>query len=327
MSRERRTFIAAGATALACVASGGSLWAQSYPAHPVRVIVASAAGGPPDTITRIVMQHLSEKLGQQFFVENIPTGAGNVGSAAVARAAADGYTILAPTSSFVVNPGLYAKLNYDAVHDFVPVTLVAVAPQVLVVHPAFPATTVAEFLALVKANPGRYSYASPGTGTTGELASELLKLTFKLDLVRVPFNGGAPAIASTVGGHTPVSIVALPSASAQIKDGQLRALALTSLRRSPEVPAVPTFAEAGVADQESYFWQCILVPAGTAPDIVDLLYREIARIVARPDVKQRLAAIGFEPVASPPAEFGAQLKSEIARWSKVIQDAGIKRIE
>jgi tripartite-type tricarboxylate transporter receptor subunit TctC len=292
----------------------------------VRVIVASAAGGPPDTITRIVMQHLSATLGQPFVVENVPTGAGNVGSAMAAKAPADGYTILAPTSSFVVNPGLYAKLAYDPVRDFAPITLLAVAPQVLVVPPSFPAATLGEFITLVKANPGRYTYASPGTGTTGELAAELLKLTFGLDLVRVPFNGGAPAIASTVGGHTSSSLVALPSASAQIKDGKLKALAITSDTRSRELPDVPTLAEAGIAGQESYFWQCVLAPAGTPPEIIDLLYREIAGIMARSDVKDHLAAIGFQPVASPPAEFADHLKREIARWSKVIRDADIARI-
>jgi len=199
MMPNRRSFIGVGAAGLTGLACRQELWAQSYPTRPVRVIVASAAGGPPDMITRIVMQHLSESLGQQFFVENIPTGAGNVGAATAAKTPADGYTILAPTSSFVVNPGLYAKLRYDPVRDFTPVTLVAVAQQVIVVHPSFPANTLAEFIALVKANPGRYSYASPGTGTTGELAAELLKLSFGLDLVRVPFNGGAPAIASTIG--------------------------------------------------------------------------------------------------------------------------------
>jgi tripartite-type tricarboxylate transporter receptor subunit TctC len=327
MMLNRRSFIGVGTSGLTSLACGQDLWAQTYPTRPVHVIVASAAGGPPDMITRIVMQHLSESLGQPFIIENIPTGAGNVGAATAAKAPADGYTILAPTSSFVVNPGLYAKLRYDPIRDFTPVTLVAVAQQVIVVHPSLPANTLAEFIALVKANPGRYSYASPGTGTTGELAAELLKLSFGLDLVRVPFNGGAPAIASTVAGHTPVSFVALPSAAANIKEGKLRALVMTGSHRAPEFPDVPILAEAGIPDQESYFWQCVLVPAGTPQDIVDLLYREIARTVARQDVKDRLAEIGFEPVATPPTVFAGQLKTEIARWSKVIRDADIKKIE
>jgi tripartite-type tricarboxylate transporter receptor subunit TctC len=273
------------------------------------------------------MQHLSEKLGQQFYVEDIPTGAGNVGSAVAAKAPADGYTILAPTSSFVINPSLYAKLAYDPVRDFVPITLVAVAPQMLVVHPSFPAKTLAEFVQVVKANPGKYSYASPGTGTTGELAAEMLKLHFGLDLVRVPYNGGGPATAATVAGHTLVTLTALAVSAPQVQEGTVRALVITGTKRSPDLPNVPTLAESGVTGQESYFWQCVLVPAGTPPEIVDLLYREIAGIVARPDVKERLAAIGFEPVASPPAEFAKQLKDEIARWGKVIRDVGIKRIE
>jgi tripartite-type tricarboxylate transporter receptor subunit TctC len=328
LSLDRRGLVATAAGALAFLASGHGLRAQAYPHRPVRVIVAGSAGSPPDIITRLVMQHLSESLRQQFYVEDIPTGAGNVGSAAAARAPADGYTILAPTSSFVINPSLYVKLAYDPVRDFAPITLVAVAPQVLVVHPDFPPETLAEFVALVKANPGKYSYASPGTGTTGELAAEMLKLTYGLELVRVPFNGGGPATASTVAGHTPVTITALPVSGPQVKDGKLRGLAITGTKRSPELPDVPTLVEAGVPPgQESYFWQCILVPAGTPQEIVNLLYQEIARILARADVRERLAAIGFEPVGSPPAEFAVQLKNEIARWEKVIKDAGIKRIE
>ncbi len=306
---------------------GFEAWGQSYPARPVRVIVSAAAGGPSDVIGRVVAQKLGERLGKQFYVENIPAGAGNVGVGMVAKAVPDGYTLLSPTSAVVINPSLYANLSYDTLRDFAPVTLVAASPHVLTVNPSVPAHTVQELIALVKANPGQYSYASPGTGTTGQLAGELFKLSLGLDLTHVPFNGAAPAVLSTIGGHTPIMFTALPSASANIKDGKLRALAVTSAQRYPEFPDVPTLAESGFPDQVSEFIACILAPAGTPKPILDTLQQEIARMVALPDVKERLAAIGFTPVANTPDEFAAELKREVARWGKVIRDAKIPKIE
>jgi tripartite-type tricarboxylate transporter receptor subunit TctC len=314
------------AAALAVSASSGAL-AQAYPSHPVRVIVSAAAGGPSDAIGRIMAQKLSESLGQQFYVENIPTGAGNVAVGMVAKAAPDGYTILTPTSAVVVNPSLYTSLPYDTLRDFAPVTLAAASPHVLTVVPSLPARTVQELIALVKANPGKYSYASPGTGTTGQLAGELFKLSLGLDLTHVPFNGGAPAALSTIGGHTPIMFSALPTAAAYISNGQLRALAVTSHARYPGFPDIPTLAEAGVPGQESDFIQCVLVPRGTPKEIVDKLYREIAHAMALPDVKERLAAIGYTPVANTPEEFAAQLKADVARWGGLIRDAKIPKIE
>ena len=257
----------------------------------------------------------------------MPTGAGNVAVGMVAKSPPDGYTILTPTSAVIVNPSLYARLPYDTVRDFAAVTNAAASPHVLTVNPAVPAKTVQDLVALVRANPGKYSYASPGTGTTGQLAGELFRLSLKLDIVHVPFNGGAPAAMSTVGGHTPLMFSALPSTATFIRDGSLRALAVTSGKRDPSFPDVPTLAEAGVPDQESEFIQAVLVPTGTPRDIVDKLYREIARVVALPEVKERLAAIGYTPVANTPDEFSAQIKRDVARWAKVIHDAGIKQIE
>jgi tripartite-type tricarboxylate transporter receptor subunit TctC len=282
----------------------------------VRIIVPFTAGGPATVLAHVLAQPLTEIWGQSFYVENLPTGASNVGTATAAKAPADGYTLLIVTPSFVINPSLYAKLAYDPVRDFTAVALAVTSPHVLVVNPSFPAHNVKELVALVKANPGKYSYASAGTGQSAQLAAELFKLAFGLDLLHVPFNGGAPAMNSTVGGHTPIAFNALPSAAALIKEGKLRALAVTSGQRAPEFPDVPTLAEVGVVS-----------PAGTPKEIVDQLYREIARILARPEVKERLAAIGFGVSISSPEQFQAQIKSEMERWAKVIRDANIKRIE
>jgi len=313
---------------LLCVAvASAPAWGQTYPTHPVRVIVSAAAGGPSDVIGRVVAQKLGERLGQQFYVENIPAGAGNVAVGMVAKAAPDGYTLLSPTSAVVINPSLYANLPYDTLRDFAPVTLVAASPHVLTVNPSLPARSVQELVHLVRANPGKFSYASPGTGTTGQLAGELFKLSLGLDLTHVPFNGAAPAVLSTIGGHTPIMFTALPSAAANIKDGKLRALAVTSAERDPQFPDVPTLAELGFADQVSTFIACILAPAGTPRPVVDTLQQEIARMIALPDVKDRLAAIGFTPVANTPDAFAAELKREVARWAKVIADAKIPKIE
>jgi tripartite-type tricarboxylate transporter receptor subunit TctC len=328
MQHLRLLLLLVGVAAVAASSSASSsAWGQTYPTRPVRVIVSAAAGGPSDVIGRTMAQKLSKRLGQQFYVENIPSGAGNVAVGMVAKAAPDGYTLLSPTSAVVVNPSLYANLPYDTLRDFAPVTLAAASPHVLTVNPDLPVHTVAELIALVKANPGKFSYASPGTGTTGQLAGELFRLSLGLDLIHVPFNGAAPAVLSTIGGHTPIMFSALPSAAANIKDGKLRPLAVTSGKRYPEFPDVPTLAEAGVPGQESEFIACILAPAGTPKPIIDTLYREIARMIVLPDVKERLAAIGFTPVANTPEAFGVRIKAEVELWARVIRDAKIPKIE
>ena len=327
MKPPRRQFLHLAAGAAVLPAFAPMVLAQTYPSRPIRVIVPAAAGGPSDIIGRLLAQKLSEAWGKQFIVENIPTGAGNVGAGLVAKAPSDGYTILIPSSGVVVNPSLYAKLPYDTIRDFAAVTLAAASPHVLTVNPTVPAKTVQELISLVKANPGKYSYASPGTGTTGQLAGELFRLSLNLDIMHVPFNGAAPAITSTVGGHTPMMFGALPGAAPSIKEGQLRALAVTSDKRDPSFPDVPTLAEAGVPDQESEFIQGVFVPNGTPKEIIDKLYHEISRIVLLPEIKDRLATIGYTPVGNTPEEFSAQLRRDIARWAKVIREAGIKQIQ
>ena len=324
----RRKFLQlAGAGVVAGALPGAARAESPYPSHSVRVIVPVAAGGPSDVIARMIGQKLSDRLGQTFYIENIPAGASNVGTAIAAKAPADGYTIAMISSSFVINPSLYAKLSFDPVRDFAPVMLVATSPHVLSVNPSLPVRDVKELIALVKADPGKYSYASAGVGQSAHLAAELFKLEYGLDLLHVPFNGGAPAIMSTIGGHTPIAFNALPTSATAIKDGKLRALAVTSRERAPEFPEVPTFAEAGVPNQVSDFINGIVAPAGTSREIVDLLHREIVSALAARDVKDRLAQIGFVPAPNSPDEFQAQVKAEIARWAKVIHDAKIGRVE
>jgi tripartite-type tricarboxylate transporter receptor subunit TctC len=318
------TTLIRGLVVLLALVSAGSAVAQTYPSHPVKMIVPFAAGGPTDVIARIVAQKLSETWGQQIYTENVPGGGGNTGAAMAARAPADGYTILVVSTGFIVNPSMYAKVPYDPIKDFSPVTLVASSPNVLSVYPELPAKSVRELIDLVKANPGKYSFAQPGTGSTPHLAGELFKLKFGLDLVTVPFNGAALAINSTMGGHTPVAFTALPPAMANIKDGKLRGLAVLSLKRAAVLPEVPTMAEAGVTDQESDTLTGVVVPAGTPKEIIDRWHAEIVRVVALPDVKQRLEDLGFEPVADTPAHFGERIKTEIAKWAKVVHDANIK---
>jgi tripartite-type tricarboxylate transporter receptor subunit TctC len=299
-------------------------WAQAYPSRPVRVVVGFPAGGPTDVIARLVAQKLSDSLGQQFFVENVPGAGGNTASGQVAHANADGYTIMAISTGFMVNPSLYAKVPYDPIKDFSAVTLVAASPNVVVVNPQVAAKTLPELVQLIQDNPGKYSYAGPGVGSTPQLGGELFRLTYKLDLVHVPFTGAAPAVQSTIGGHTPIAFTALPSSLSAILSGQVRAIGIAATERAEQIPDVPTFAEQGIKGQEADTLTGIVAPAGTPKEIVELLSREIARSVARPDVRERLATLGFKPVASTPDEFAARIKLEIEKWGKVVRDANLR---
>jgi len=298
--------------------------AQGYPNRPVRVVVGFPAGGPTDVIARLVAQKLSDNLGHQFFVENIGGAGGNTAAGQVARVTPDGYTIMVISTGFVVNPSLYAKVPYDPIKDFTPVTLVAVSPNVVVVNPQVPAKTIPELVQLIRDNPGKYSFAGPGVGSTPHLGGELFRLAFKLDLVHVPFTGAAPAIQATIGGHTPIAFTALPPALSAVQSGQLRALGVASAERAAGMPDVPTFAEQGIKDQEADTLTGIVAPAGTPKEIVDLLYREIAKAVTQPDVKERLAGLGFKAVANTPDQFGARIKLEIEKWGKVVSDAKLR---
>jgi tripartite-type tricarboxylate transporter receptor subunit TctC len=324
MDLRRRRFLILTASAAALPFIAGIAKAQTYPARPVRVIVPFSPGGPTDIFARIVAGNLSRSLGQQFYVENQPGAGGNLGMGAGARAASDGYTVLIVSTSYVVNPSLYAKIPYDPFKDFAPVTLAAATPNVLLVHPSIPASSVKELIAFLKANNGKYSYAHSGIGTTSHLSGEMFKHSQDLDLVSVPFGGAAPAVQSTLAGHTPIAFTVLTPAVPQVKEGKLRALAVTTPKRTPALPDVPTMAEAGLPGQESDTISGVLVPAHTPPPIIELLHREIGKAMIEPEAAQKLASLGFDTIDTTPEEFSSRIQTEIPKWARVIQAAGIK---
>jgi tripartite-type tricarboxylate transporter receptor subunit TctC len=324
MILPRRTFLhlAAGAAALPIVSRAR---AQDYPARPVRVIVPFAPGGQTDVVARLVAQKLSDRLGKQFYVENAAGAGGNIGAGRAVQAAPDGHTILfIDAIGFTANPSLYAKVPYDPVTDFDAVAIAATTMQVLAVNPSVPAQTVQELVALIRANPGKFSFGSAGVGTGAHLTGELFRTSLKLDLVHVPYGGGGPAIAAAVAGHTPLSFGSAAATIPQHQDGKLRALAVGGKKRLKGLPAIPTFREAGYPDVECDAVVGVLVPAKTPKDIITLLNREIAAVVTPPDVQERLATLGFETDNVTPEELAAFLKAEIPRWAGVIQAARIK---
>jgi tripartite-type tricarboxylate transporter receptor subunit TctC len=324
MKIQRRRFLHLAAGAAALASAPRIVWAQTYPVRPVRLIVAFAPGGVTDTFARLMGQKLGEHLGQQFFVENITGATGNIGTGQAAKAAPDGYTLLFAFSSYVVNPTLFNKVPYDPYKDFEPITLAVTSTTVVTVHPSVPAKTVKDLVALIRANPGKYSYSSAGAGTQAHLAGEQFRLSLGLDLVHVPFNGGGPAIAAVVGGHISIGFSSPAASIPQIKESNVRALAITSKTRSQILPDVPTMTEAGYPEIEGDSWVGVLVPAGTPKDIIRLLHHEIVRITALPDMKVRLGELGYDPVASTPEEFATRIKVEIETWAKVIRAAHIK---
>ncbi len=325
----KRRILLLAAAALACCGLSSLAQAQDaahYPDKPVRVVVPFPAGGPTDVTARIIAQGLSERLGKQFYVENVAGAGGNTGTAQVARARPDGYTLLVASTGFMVNPSLYAKVPYDAQKDFAPITLACASPNILTIHPDVPAKNLKELVDVIKANPGKYSYGFPGTGSTPHLSGELMRLHFGLDMIAVPFTGAAPAITSTLGGHTPLAWTALPPALSAVKDGKLRGIVITSAQRFPNLPDVPTMAEAGAAGQDAETLTAVLAPAGTPKEIVDKLHREIAAVVTNPDVKAKFVELGFQPIANTPQEFAQRIEVELKKWAQVIRDAKIPQI-
>ena len=299
--------------------------AQSYPSRPVRLVVPFPAGGTTDILARAMAEKLSGALGQQFVVDNRPGAGGNIGSDIVAKSQPDGYTLLMGTvGTHAINPSLYPKMPYDHVKDFVPVVLVAGVPNVLVVNPTVPAKTVAELIALAKEKPGTINFASSGNGTSIHLSGELFKLLAGVQIAHVPYKGSAPALTDLIGGQVQIMFDNLPSALPHIKGGKLRALAVTSSKRAPALPDLPTIAESGVAGFEASSWFGILAPAATPRDIVQRINAEANKALHAPDMREKLLAQGAEAVGNSPEFFADYIRTETVKWAKVVKDSGAR---
>ena len=298
--------------------------AQEYPNRVVKIIVPFAPGGPSDIIARLLSQKLSENLGKSFIVENKPGGSANIGIAQVAKSPADGYTLLLVSSSFVINPSLFSNPGFDVFKDFAPVALPVSSPNILVAHPSFPAKNMREFIQILKANPGKYDYASPGNGTGPHLSAELLVLKAGVDMKHIPYNGGGPALQAVLGNQVPFGLSALPPAMSQVNSGKLIALALTSKSRIASLPNVPTIAESGFPDFEGDTQQFIVAPSGTPKAIIEVLNSEISKIVSSTEMKEKLNAMGYLISTPNPDQTGQIIKTEVDKWSKVIKSAKIQ---
>jgi len=303
----------------------GISFSQEYPSRPVRIIVPSPPAGGTDIVARVLAQHFAKSFGQQFFVENKP-GAGNmIGIEAVARSAPDGYTLLMTASTLALNSVLFKKVPYDPVRDFAPITLTATAPNVLLVHPSVPAQSLAEFIALAKAKPGALSYGTPGIGTSPHLSMELLKSMAGIDLQHIPYKGTAAAVTDVIGGQIAATFANALTAKPQVDAGRVRALAITGPRRIEALSNVPPVAEAGVPGYEAMQWYGLLAPAGTPAAIIERLNAEALKALRSPEMKERLAADGAEPLGSTPGEFAAFLRKEMEKWTRVARAAGIEQ--
>jgi tripartite-type tricarboxylate transporter receptor subunit TctC len=311
------------AAALACAATLS--FGQEFPEKPVRFVVGFTPGGPSDILARAVGQKLGERWKQQVLIENRPGAGGNVAAEAVARSAPDGYTwLLGNNSILATNQTLYGRLAYDPVKDFAPVSLVAVQPNILVVNPQVPANSVTELIALARKQPGKLNYASSGSGAAAHLAGELFKTMAGLDMVHVPYKGAQPALTDVIAGEVQLMFATSASVIPFIKAGKLRALAVTTARRSASVPELPTVSEAGVPGFEAITWHGVVVPAATPAPLVERLNRDIVGALSAPDLRERLSALGAEVVAGTPREFADYIASEIPKWSKVVRDSGAR---
>jgi tripartite-type tricarboxylate transporter receptor subunit TctC len=307
-----------------------ALWAlgasaQMYPNRPIKLIVADSAGGAPDQLGRLITEKLSNNVNQPVVVDNRPGAGGNIGSELVAKAAPDGYTLeMGTVGTHAINSSLYAKMPYDHVKDFAPAILVASVPNVLVVNPGVPVNSVQELIAYAKANPGKLNFASSGAGTSIHLSGELFKVMTGVQMTHVPYKGSAPALQDLLGGQVQLMFDNLPPSLPQIKAGKLRALAVTSSSRAPALPDVPTIAESGLPGFEASSWFGVLAPAGTPPAIIAKLNAEIAKWLATPEAKEKLAAVGANAAGGTPQDFARHIQMETAKWAKVVKESGAK---
>jgi tripartite-type tricarboxylate transporter receptor subunit TctC len=313
------TRFALWAGALATALTGAAA-AQDYPVKPIRIIV----GPGPDVLARIVGQKLTDAWGQQVLVDQRPGAGGIIAADSVAKSPADGYTLLLSTGTYTTIPSLYSKVPYDFVRDFAPVTLLAQLPFLLVAHPSVPAKNVQELVQLARARPGQLNYASSGNGTTAHLAGEMLKSMAKINIVHVPYKGTGPGVIDLVAGQVHIMFAIIQSSLPHAQAGKLRALAVSGSKRSSSAPAVPTISESGVPGYEFISWNGVHVPAATPRPVTGKLNTELLRIITLPDVKERMLGLGMDVAGGTPEEFGALVKSDIAKWAKVIRDAGIK---
>jgi tripartite-type tricarboxylate transporter receptor subunit TctC len=313
-------FTAAGAALAAAPVKGTDGW----PSRPVRMIVPFAPGGPTDIVARLVGQRLGDLWSQPVLIDNRPGAGGNLGVEIAAKAAPDGYTILITSSSYLVNPALYEKLRWDPIKSFLPVTNAATSPNLFVVNPTVPAKSMKELIALIKSQPGKFSYASPGLGTTPQLSCEMFKAITGADVQHVPYGGAGPATTSVVANQNQMGCMAQPPTVPQILAGKLRGLAITSAKRSPSLPDVPTMIEQGFAGFVTDNMNGIFLPAGASPALVNRLHADVVKALQTPDVREKLLAQGLDPVGDTPEVFTAYVKQQITQWTKVVKDAGIK---
>jgi tripartite-type tricarboxylate transporter receptor subunit TctC len=311
------------ALCLAVLALPRGAAAEDWPARPITLVVPFAAGGTTDIVARIVSQPLSMRLGQSVIVENLGGAGGTLGANQAAKAAPDGYTIFMATIAHTMAPGIYKTLPYDFEKDFEPITIAAYVPNIVIVHPSVPAKTIGELLAYIRANPGKVNYGSAGIGSTEHMSGELLSAMANLKMVHVPYKGGAPMMADLIAGHIEMSIETSGSASPHIKSGGVRALAVSTAKRSPAFPDLPTLAEAGLTSYDVTTWYGLLVPKGTPAEVRERLYKELSEILKSPEIAARLSDIGANPGGETPAEFAAFIKSETDKWIKLAKDAHI----
>jgi tripartite-type tricarboxylate transporter receptor subunit TctC len=298
--------------------------AQSYPEKGVVMVAPFPAGGSVDLVARAVAQQMSETWKQSVIVANRPGAGGNIGAETVARAAADGYTLLMGTTALASSPALYRRLGYDVTRDLAPVSLVVTMPNVLVVHPSLPARSVQELVALAKARPGALNSASAGIGSSNHLALVLFNTMAGVDIAHIPYKGAAPAVADLLGGHVAMTFVPIAAAVPPVRSGKLRALGITSAARSATIPGVPTLNEAGVQGYEATSWNALLAPGATPRDTVHRIHDALAETLRVPKVREILVSVGAEPVGSSPEDFGRFLRKEMAKWGEVVRAAGLK---